>query len=193
MDTVRSAKLSKQNDPFPFHLLLTFSLLNQSQLQLNIGSLQCSCAELTWAEPQTWCQVFTANSSVVSLQRPALGNYNSPWCSSRWLFPPLSYLQWRHDTVFEVLHSYTAMNQSDQLSDLSVATKHGIPVPQASCHPNGPELRETGTTALIPTWNNVLVCGPEHPREKGWFFPTGGAEDIQFLFTATQHTPGLRH
>lgn len=28
------------------------------------GSLQCSCAELTWAEPQTRCHVFTANSSV---------------------------------------------------------------------------------------------------------------------------------
>lgn len=27
-------------------------------------SLHCSCAGVTWAEPWTWCHVFTANSSV---------------------------------------------------------------------------------------------------------------------------------
>lgn len=45
------------------------------------------------------------------------GNHNSPQCCSRWLFPPLNRLQWRHDTLFEVLprlvaHSYIAMNWS---------------------------------------------------------------------------------
>lgn len=70
-----------------------------------------------------------------------------------------------------VLHNYTAVNQRDQLSGLSVATKHGITVPQASFHPNSPEMRATGTTAHILTQNNVVVCGPDHPREKEQSFP----------------------
>lgn len=157
----------------PFIFICYFSLWNHSQLQLSISSLLLGRTNLGRTSNY---KVFTANCSVVSLQRHASGNYKSPWCSSRCLFPPLSYLQWRHDTVFEVLprlvlHNYTSVNQRDQLSDLSVATKHGITLPQSSCHPNSPEMRATGTTALIPTQSNVVVCGPEHPREKGWSFP----------------------
>lgn len=36
----------------------------------------------------------------------------------------------------------------------------------------------------------MVVCGPEHPREKGWS-PTGGAEDAQIMVRATQYTTGL--
>lgn len=45
------------------------------------------------------------------------GNHSSPQRSSRWLFPPLNYLQWRHEIPFKVLprlalHNYIAMNWS---------------------------------------------------------------------------------
>lgn len=161
----------------PFIFICSFPL--EIILSCNWTSVHCCCAELTWAEPRTvrsslqiaqWFLSRDLSQETTTLPDAPVGEF--------WVFPPVSCLQWRHDTMFTVvprlvLHSYPAVNQRDQLSDLSVATKHGITVPWASCHPNSPGMRATGTTALLPTQNNVVLNTPgkwdglSHRRSRG--------------------------